>query len=99
LGDPAWFASRHGLVVEKDFDREVVNAFGRERDARGDRERPAYRNGYRTGEINTAEVPRKYSAPQVREATERFVSSVWSGALRGQAGADNKLRDWKSQLN
>ena len=80
---------RNGLIVEKDFEREVANAFGRERYARGDSERAAYRNDYRTGEINTAEAPWKYSAPQVREATERFVSSVWSGALRGQAGADN----------
>src|SRR5260370_39594414 len=77
------------LIVEKDFEREVANAFGRERYARGDSERAAYRNDYRTGKINTAEAPWKYSAPQVREATERFVSSVWSGALRGQAGADN----------
>jgi hypothetical protein len=80
---------RHGLIVEKDFERSVANAFGRERNARGDSERVAYRNDYRRGEINTAEAPWKYSAPQVREATERFVSSVWSGALRGQAGADN----------
>ena len=74
---------RNGLIVEKDFEREVANTFGRERYARGDSERAAYRNDYRRGGINTAEAPWKYSAPQVREATERFVSSVWSGALRG----------------
>jgi hypothetical protein len=58
---------RRGLIVEKDFEREVADAFGRERNARGDSERAAYRDDYRTGEITTAEAPWKYSAPQIRE--------------------------------
>jgi hypothetical protein len=60
---------RHGLIVEKDFEREVANAFGRERYARGDSERAAYRNDYPASEIDTAEAPWKYSAPEDREAT------------------------------
>ena len=78
---------RCGLIVEKDFEREIADAFER-RHARGDSERAAYRNDYRTGEIKTAEAPWKYSPPQVREAAERVVSGVWSGAL-SEAGADN----------
>jgi hypothetical protein len=54
-----WLSLRHGLIVEKDFERSVANAFGRERNARGDSERAAYRNDYRRGEINTAEAPWK----------------------------------------
>jgi hypothetical protein len=47
---------RHELIVEKDFEREVANAFGRERYARGDSERAAYRNDFPAGEIDTSAV-------------------------------------------
>jgi hypothetical protein len=39
-GDPVWLALRWGLTVEKDFEREVANAFGRERNAAGVRRLP-----------------------------------------------------------
>jgi hypothetical protein len=35
---------RHGPIVEKDFERWVANAFGREHNARRDSESAAYRN-------------------------------------------------------
>jgi hypothetical protein len=48
---------RNELIVEKDFEREVANASGRERYARGNNERTAYRNFNRTHEINTVGRP------------------------------------------
>ena len=64
------------LIVEEALEGEVSDALGRERYERGEDEKAGYRNGYRTGKVKTAEGAVEYSAPQVRETPEPFVSSV-----------------------
>jgi putative transposase len=64
------------LIVEEALEGEVSDALGRERYERGKDEKAGYRNGYRTGKVKTAEGAVEYSAPQVRETPEPFVSSV-----------------------
>jgi len=71
------------LIVEEALEGEVSDALGRERYKRGEGEKAGYRNGYRTGKVKTAEGAVEYSAPQVRDTPEPFVSSVRS-ALSGR---------------
>ncbi len=71
------------LIVEEALEGEVSDALGRERYERGEGERAGYRNGYRTGKVKTAEGAVEYSAPQVRDTPEPFVSSV-RAALSGR---------------
>ena len=71
------------LIVEEALEGEVSDALGRERYERGDDERAGYRNGYRMGKVKTAEGAVEYSAPQVRDTPEPFVSSVRT-ALSGR---------------
>ncbi len=71
------------LIVEEALEGEVSDALGRERYERGEGEKAGYRNGYRTGKVKTAEGAVDYSAPQVRDMPEPFVSSVRS-ALSGR---------------
>ena len=42
----------------------------------GSAEAKAYRNGYRTGRMKTAEGMEEFSAPQVRDTTEPFASAI-----------------------
>ncbi|HEY1863295.1 MAG TPA: IS256 family transposase [Roseiarcus sp.] len=74
------------LIVEEALEGEVADALGRERYARGDRGKTGYRNGYRMGKVKTAEGAVDYSAPQVRETPEPFVSGV-RAALSGRTQA------------
>ena len=71
------------LIVEEALEGEVSDALGRERYERGEGEKAGYRNGYRAGKVKTAEGAVEYSAPQVRDTPEPFVSSVRS-ALSGR---------------
>ena len=71
------------LVVEETLEGEVSDALGRERYERGEGEKPGYRNGYRTGKVKTAEGAVEYAAPQVRDTSEPFISSV-RAALAGR---------------
>ena len=71
------------LIIEEALEGEVADVLGRERYARGDGEKSGYRNGYRTGKVKTAEGAVDYSAPQVRETPEPFVSRV-RAALSGR---------------
>lgn len=71
------------LIVEEALEGEVADALGRERYERSEGEKAGYRNGYRTGKVKTAEGAVEYSAPQVRETPEPFVSSV-RAALAGR---------------
>ena len=86
----SWSAGRSDLVrlalrliVEKTLECEVADALGRERYARGDGEKAGYRNGYRTRRVKTAESAVEYTAPQVRDTAEPFVSGV-RAALSGR---------------
>jgi len=71
------------LIVEEALEGEVADALGRERYERAEGEKAGYRNGYRTGKVKTAEGAVEYSAPQVRETPEPFVSGV-RAALSGR---------------
>jgi putative transposase len=70
------------LIVEEALEGEVSDALGRERYDRGQGEKAGYRNGYRTGEVNTAEGAVDYSAPQIRTRPSRS-SRAWA-ALSGR---------------
>ena len=71
------------LIVEEALEGEVADVLGRERYERGDGEKAGYRNGYRLGKVKTAEGAVDYSAPQVRDTPEPFVSGV-RAALSGR---------------
>ena len=71
------------LIVEEALEGEVSDALGRERYERGEDGKAGYRNGYRPGKIKTAEGAVDYSAPQVRDTPEPFVSGV-RAALSGR---------------
>ena len=75
------------LIVEEALEGEVADALGRERYERGEGEKAGYRNGYRTGKVKTAEGAVDYSAPQVRDTPEPFVSRRAGGAFGAHAGA------------
>ena len=70
------------LIVEEALEGEVADVLGRERYERGD-EKAGYRNGYRPGKVKTAEGAVDYSAPQVRDTPEPFISGV-RAALSGR---------------
>ncbi len=73
------------LIVEEALEGEVSDALGRERYERGEDGKNGYRIGYRPGKIKTAEGAMDYSAPQVRDTPEPFVSNVrtaFSGRTR-----------------
>ena len=80
-GDLVHLALR--LIVEEALESEVSDVLGRERYERGEGEKAGYRNGYRPGKMKTAEGAVDYSAPQVRDTPEPFVSSV-RAALSGR---------------
>ena len=71
------------LIVEEALKGEVSDALGRERYERGEDGKAGYRNGYRPGKMKTAEGAVNYSAPQVRDTPEPFVSNV-RAALSGR---------------
>src|SRR5271154_2222409 len=71
------------LIVEEALEGEVSDALGRERYERGEDGKAGYRNGYRPGKMKTAEGAVDYSAPQVRDTPEPFISSV-RAALSGR---------------
>src|ERR1700691_6412000 len=80
-GDLVHLALR--LIVEEALEGEVSDGLGRGRYERGEGEKAGYRNGYRPGKMKTAEGAVDYSAPQVRDTPEPFVSSV-RAALSGR---------------
>ncbi len=55
---------------------EVRDEIGRERHERADGEAKGYRNGYRLGQMKTAEGMVEFSAPQVRDTPEPFASAI-----------------------
>ena len=79
------------LIVEEALEGEVSDVLGRERYERGEGEKASYRNQYRPGKVKTAEGAVDYSAPQVRDTLEPFVSDI-TGALSGARGKSN---DWR----
>src|ERR1700759_1113803 len=71
------------LIVEEALEGEGSDALGRERYERGEGGKVGYPNGYRRGKVKAAEAVVAYSAPQVRDPPEPFVSKV-RAALSGR---------------
>ena len=81
------------LILEEALEGEVSDAVGRERYERAEGEASGYRNGYRTGRMKTAEGMVEFSAPQVRDTSEPFVS-----AIRQNLGRTEALEDLAVEL-
>ena len=64
------------LIIEEVLEAEARDKLGRERYERVEGEPSGYRNGYRTGRLKTAEGSVRFSAPQLRDTAEPFVSAV-----------------------
>ena len=64
------------LIVEEALEGEVSDVLGRERYERGEGEKASYRNEYRRRKVKTAEGAVDYSAPQVLDTPEPFVSDI-----------------------
>ena len=69
------------LILEEALEGEVRDEIGRERYERAEGAAQGYRNGYRPGRMKTAEGMVEFSAPQVRETPEPFVSAIIHAAL------------------
>jgi transposase-like protein len=63
------------LIIEEVLEAEARDKLGRERYERAEGEPSGYRNGYRTGRLKTAEGSVRFSAPQLRDTAEPFVST------------------------
>jgi hypothetical protein len=64
------------LILEEALEGEVRDEIGRERYERADGEAKGCRNGYRPGQMKTAEGMVEFSAPQVRDTSEPFLSTI-----------------------
>jgi putative transposase len=64
------------LIIEEVLEAEARDKLGRERYERAEGEPSGYRNGYRTGRLKTAEGAVRFSAPQLRDTAEPFLSAV-----------------------
>lgn len=82
------------LIVEEALEGEVRDEIGRERYERADDDAKGYRNGYRTGRMKTAEGMVEFSAPQVRDTPEPFVSRI----RENLAGRTQALEDLAVEL-
>jgi transposase-like protein len=82
------------LIVEEVLEAEARDKLGRERYERAEAEACGYRNGYRTGRLKTAEGAVKFSAPQLRDTSEPFVSAV----RENLAGRTQALEDLAVEL-
>jgi putative transposase len=82
------------LIVEEVLEGEARDKLGRERYERAEGESCGYRNGYRRGRMKTAEGTVEFSAPQLRETVEPFVSAV----RENLAGRTEALEDLAVEL-
>jgi putative transposase len=82
------------LILEEALEGEVRDEIGRERYERADGEARGYRNGYRPGQMKTAEGMVEFSAPQVRDTPEPFVSAI----RKNLAGRTQALEDLAVEL-
>lgn len=82
------------LIIEEVLEAEARDKLGRERYERTEGESSGYRNGYRTGRLKTAEGSVRFSAPQLRDTAEPFVSAV----RENLAGRTEALEDLAVEL-
>jgi len=64
------------LIVEEGLESEATDALGRGYYARGAAPGAGYRNGYRTGQLKTAEGMVEYAAPQISDRAVPFRSRL-----------------------
>jgi transposase-like protein len=64
------------LIIEEALEGEVRDAVGRDYYARGATPGAGYRNGYRTGRLDSAEGRIEYSAPQIADRAAPFRSAI-----------------------
>src|SRR5881394_136116 len=64
------------LIIEEALEGEARDALGREYYARGAAPGAGYRNGYRTGRLDSAEGRIEYSAPQIADRAAPFRSAL-----------------------
>ena len=64
------------LIVEEALEGEARDALGREYYARGAAPGAGYRNGYRSGRLDSAEGRIEYSAPQIADRVTPFRSTI-----------------------
>jgi transposase-like protein len=64
------------LILEEALEGEASDALGRDYYARGAAPGSGYRNGYRTGRLNSAEGEIAYSAPQIADRADPFRSRI-----------------------
>ena len=64
------------LIAEEALEAEAADAVGRDYYEHGAQPGQAYRNGYRTGRLKTAEGLMQYSAPQIAGRDEPFRSPI-----------------------
>jgi putative transposase len=82
------------LILEEALEGEVRDEIGRERYSGRMGEATGYRNGYRPGQMETAEGMVEFSAPQVRDTPEPFVSAI----RENLAGRTQALEDLAVEL-
>ena len=93
------------LIVEEGLEGEATDAVGREYYVRGAAPGTGYRNGYRMGQLKTAEGMVEYAAPQISDRAVPFRSRLRE-IIRGRseeleasrtcAGAACPIRCWSS---
>src|SRR6516162_4794080 len=64
------------LIIEEALEGEARDVLGREYYARGAAPGAGYRNGYRTGRLDSAEGMLAYSAPQIADCATPFRSAI-----------------------
>src|SRR5438552_4918154 len=64
------------LIIEEALEGEARDALGRDYYARGAAPGAGYRNGYRTGQLRSAEGAIEYRAPQIADRREPFRSAI-----------------------
>jgi Transposase, Mutator family len=79
------------LIIEEVLEAEARDKLGRERYERVEGEPSGYRNGYRTGRLKTAEGAVRFSAPQLRDTAEPFLSPDQTGHLGPEFSASWRL--------
>ena len=64
------------LIIEEALEGEARDALGRDYYARGGTPGSGYRNGWRPGRLKSAEGAIDYSAPQIADRAEPFLSRI-----------------------
>src|SRR5205823_5858157 len=88
------------LIIEEALEGEARDALGRDYYARGAAPGAGYRNGYRTGQLRSAEGAIEYRAPQIADRREPFRSAIREivrgrTAARGGAGGLGPPGGWQ----